>query len=145
MRRGTTIALGTILVALFGALILQLVVLGHQPSCREGTVTTTENPSAYVLPEPKRGLADLDGRTVTGCSVHIQSVAGSGFWIGQDENRVFVVASASFTPRSGDKIDLTGTLEVAGQEQLAGLSVDDRLLLQMEVDYVAAGPVTPHG
>jgi hypothetical protein len=146
VRRGTTIALGAILVALFGAVILQLVVLGsgNGPGCTSGTVTA-EGSSVYVLPKPHDGLARLDGRTVSGCAVVIQSVAGPGFWIGQETNRVFVVAAPSFTPRPGDKIDLTGTLRAVGDEQEAGLTDVEKQELRLDGDYVLASTVTPRG
>ncbi len=144
MRRGTTIALAAIVLALFGAVIIQFVVLGtgHRARC-EGTVTAEGSPM-YVLPKPDGGLAPLDGKVVTGCGVRIQSAAGSGFWIGQDNNRVFVVAAASFIPRVGDKVDLTGTLKPVDRDQVAGLSDADRQVLLQEVDYLAANTVTPH-
>lgn len=148
MRPGTTIALGAILVAVFAAVIIQLVVLGHGTStCKEGTITA-DGSSGYVLPVPDRGLADQVGRSVTGCRVNVQAVAGVGFWAGQASNRVFVTVvggGGRFVPKVGDKLDLSGTISPVGPDQLTGLSDADRALLQRQMEYVGALRVIPVG
>jgi hypothetical protein len=117
--------------------------------------------NTQLLPVPGDGLGSLVGQTVQGREVVVQSVvrgqedpdALEGFWVGSgNQDRVYVewggdVGSneADYTPKVGEKVDLTGPVRPAPQdpERTLNLEPADAELVRSQGGYVNADEVKP--
>jgi hypothetical protein len=114
-----------------------------------------------ILPPPGSGLGDYVGQDATGNSVMVQSVVRNaeedntleGFWVGSSEqDRVYVewggtVGSneADYTPKVGEKVDLTGPVRPAPEnpETALKLNAGDADLVRSQGGFVNADEVSP--
>jgi hypothetical protein len=114
-----------------------------------------------ILPPPGGALGDYVGKDANGKSVVVQSVVRNaednntleGFWVGSGaQDRVYVewggtVGSneADYTPKVGEKVDLTGPVRPAPENPQTALKLNaaDAQLVRTQGGFVNADEVSP--
>lgn len=117
-----------------------------------GTLTAD---GTALLPVPVAGLTDFAGQAGEGKGVEVQSVVqDEGFFVGtSDTDRVYVEYGGDvgddetdgFTPKVGDKVDLTGPVRPAPEDPASTLNLSDAAdadLVTQQGAYVNADTVT---
>jgi hypothetical protein len=116
-------------------------------SSQAGEVTTSDGQNVLALVGQTSALAALEGQSVEATSVPVQGfVPGAGFWVGTENDRLFIWQPDSPSFGTGDQVDLTGVITALPSDFKAAFGIEvpeTARVLRHEGVYVVPQTVTP--
>jgi hypothetical protein len=155
LRKLLPLLLGLLLAVVLAVLLISLI--GGDDGDDGGTTGSDAGQltvgNTQLLPPPENGLSSQAGKTATGRDVVVQSVNGNeGFFVGSSSTeRVYVEwggdvgedEASRFSPKKGERVNLTGPLQPAGATELRKLKLSsaDAELVRSQGAFVNADRV----